>query len=115
VKAANLVLRLLLELAALAAVAVWGAHAGSTTVIRVALAVSAAVAVAAVWGIWVAPRAWRRLTDPARMVVELVVCALAVAGLAASGYPVLAAGFAVVALANGAYLRASPDPDAFPR
>jgi cytochrome b len=113
VKAANLALRLLLELAALAAVAVWGAHTGSTTIVRIGLAVAAPLALAVVWGIWVAPRARRRLRDPARMVVELVILALAVAGLAASGYPPLAAGFAIVALANGAYLRASPD-DAVP-
>ena len=108
-KAANLALRFLLEFAALAAVAIWGAHTGSTTVVRIVLAVAAPLAVAVVWGIWLAPRARRRLADPARMVVELVILVLAVAALAASGYPLLAAGFALVALANGAYLRASPD------
>jgi hypothetical protein len=106
-RVADLALRLLLELATLAALGVWGARAASTIPARVVLAVAAPLAVAVVWGTWVAPRAPRHLKDPARLVVELIILAATVAALSTSGYPVLAGAFAVVALANGAFLRAS--------
>jgi hypothetical protein len=67
--AALLALRFLAELGMLAALAWAGWHlAGGAAAI--VLAVLLPVAAAVVWGLWVAPRAWRRLHDPARAVVE---------------------------------------------
>lgn len=104
-KAAMLAMRFLLELAALAGLAVWGVHVGTPAWDKVALAMAAPVAMAVVWGLWVAPRAVRRLPDPARLVVELAILAVVSAAIALSGYPVVAAVFAALAIANGAVLR----------
>jgi len=79
--------RFVAELGMLAALGVggWvvGAHAG--TVAGVLLAVALPVLAAVVWGRWVAPRATRRLEDPARLGVEIVLFAAAVTGLVLAG------------------------------
>src|SRR4051812_38142882 len=54
---ANLPLRFLLELGALAAIAVWGARTGGTTVARVALGAGLPLAVAVLWAAFVGPGA----------------------------------------------------------
>ena len=56
---------------------------------------------------FIAPKAPRRLTDPAKLFVELVLFAAAVVGLAVVGHPALAAVLAVVFVANTAVLRLS--------
>jgi len=96
----NLLVRFVSELAALVALGVWGYHVGSGPVSRVVLAIAMPLAMAAVWGAVVAPRAWRRASDPARLVVELGIFAAATAALAASAGSVLASGFAVVVAVN---------------
>jgi hypothetical protein len=99
-RAANLAVRFLLELCALAALAYWGIETGSSVGVDLVLALGAVVAFAAIWGAWVAPRASRRLADPARLVLELALFAAAIAALAAAGRPVLAVAFAAVLAAN---------------
>ena len=92
-------LRFLLELAALAALGWWG------STVHWALAVLAPVAAAALWGALVAPKAARRLRDPARLVVELVVFFGAGAALAAAGHAALGIALALVAAADCALVR----------
>ena len=98
-KAANLGVRFLLELVMLAAWAVLGWHVGGQVVVRVLLAVLLPALAATAWGLWVAPRANRRLEDPARFAVEAVLFAGASVGLAVAGWPLwgglLAAAYAV--------------------
>jgi hypothetical protein len=88
-RAANDGLRFSLELSALAAVAYWGwsEHGG---VWRWVLVVAAPLAVATLWGKTIAPKARRRVRDPWRLVVELVVFGGAVAALLDADQPVLA-------------------------
>lgn len=90
------VVRFLTELALLAGAAVAGAEVGWS------VAILAPVGVAVVWGLAVAPKAARRLPDPARLVVELVLFAAVGAGLVAARHVaagvVLAAVCAVVAV-----------------
>ncbi len=62
---------------------------------------------AVVWGMFIAPKAPRRLTDPAKLLVELALFAAAAVGFAFVGHPVLAAVLAVVFVANTAVLRLS--------
>src|SRR4029453_1951159 len=88
---ANLVVRFLCELAALASLAVWGAQASDDPALQVLLGVSAPRLVAAGWGIGVAPRASRRVPDPRRAGIEVLVFGAAVAGLVDAGH----AGFGV--------------------
>jgi anti-sigma-K factor RskA len=77
---ANDGLRFLLELSTLAAVAYWGwSETGSAW--RWVLVVAAPTAVALLWGRTVAPKASRRVRDPWRLVVELVVFGGGVAAL----------------------------------
>jgi hypothetical protein len=67
-----LAVRFVAELAMLAALAWGGFHLAGDTALRLGLAVVLPVTAAGVWGLWVAPRATRRLKDPARAVVELM-------------------------------------------
>lgn len=99
VRVANLALRFLLELVALAGLAEGGDAAGGWV-----LAVLAVVAGAVVWGLWCAPKARRRLSQPARTAVEAAVFGLGAVGYAAVGRVPLAVAFVVVAAANWAVL-----------
>jgi hypothetical protein len=109
-RTANLALRFLLELAALAGLAYWGAHTGGGA-LAVLLAVAAPLAAAVVWGLWCAPKSARRLPQPARTVVEASVFGLGAGGFADAGQGVLAAVFVAVAAVNWVLLFAwSQDP-----
>jgi len=110
VRALNLVVRFLLELCALAALAVSGWQAPGPWAVRLVLVVLLPVLAAAAWGRWVAPKAGHRLADPGRLGVELVVIGAAAVGLVLTGYPwwavALAATYAVnVALVFGLHQR----------
>lgn len=75
------------ELGMLAALGVggWTLGAPAGAVLGVLLAAALPVLAAVVWGRWVAPRASRRLQDPARLGVEVVLFGAAAGGLALSG------------------------------
>jgi hypothetical protein len=103
VKAANLALKFGLELAALAAFAYWGTTVGGAAVSALA-AVAAPLAMIVLWGTFAAPNAQHRLSRPIRIPFELAVFALAAGALLATGARVPAAGFAALALLNGALL-----------
>ncbi|MDH4159382.1 MAG: YrdB family protein [Actinomycetota bacterium] len=95
VKGANLAVRFLLEVAALAALGYAGWVLAPSTPVSFALAVALPLLGASVWGRWVAPKASRRLPDPQRLAVEL-----AVFGAAALGLVLAAQGFWAFALAG---------------
>lgn len=97
--AATLTVRFLLELAALVALGVWGWLA-SDGVPRILLAAGAPLLAAVAWGTWVAPKARRRLADPGRLIVEVVVFGAATAGLATAGLTGCAWAFAVVVVVD---------------
>jgi hypothetical protein len=94
-KTANLGVRFLLELAALAALAYWGSQTGSLPV-SIVLAIGAPLAGAVLWGIFAAPKSRHRLRGARRLIVEIPFFGAAAAGLAAAGQWVLAVIFAVV-------------------
>jgi hypothetical protein len=96
-------LKFFVELAALAAVAVWGARTGSGAV-SVLLAVAAPLLVAAVWGRWNAPRSAHRLDPGPRTALELAVFLAAAGALVATGLATLGIVLAVVAIAVEALL-----------
>ena len=89
-RAANLALAFVVELAGLAALGWWGDEAGG-----IVLAIVFPLLAALLWGAFMAPKARRHV--PAVGLAALVAVA---AGLVEVGHPVLAAVFAVVAVAN---------------
>ena len=99
--AVNLTVRFACELAALAAFVWWGWPV---------VGIVAAVAVGVVWGAFIAPKARRRLRDPLRLAVELVIFGLAVAALVAVGHPIVAAVVGAAALVTAAVVRRWPEP-----
>jgi hypothetical protein len=101
----NLVLRFLLELVMVGALAWAGAALVSGTWQSIAAAVLAPVVVVGIWGLLVAPGSGRRLRDPARLAVELALFAATAVALAAAGQPAWGVGFVVLAAANALVLR----------
>jgi hypothetical protein len=101
--AGNLGVKFLLELAALASLAYWGASVGSG-VASVALAVLLPLAAAVLWGVFAAPNSTRRLPARTRIPFEMSVFALATVALVAAGSVVLAIVFAVTAVVNAVLL-----------
>lgn len=100
-----LALRFLLELCLLAAVAVGGWALAGGGVLGGVIAVAAAIVVAAVWGMWIAPRAGRRLADPARFALEVVLFLVGGAALWVVWTPLVGVVFAVASIATAALTR----------
>lgn len=94
--AAALTVRFLLELAMLVALA-WAGWQ-----VNVVLAVAAPAVAAAVWGMFVAPKARYPLPLVQRLGVEAVLFGAAIAALALAGHPWLALAFAAVLVADEA-------------
>ena len=97
---ANAIARFVLELCALAALGYWGFSTNDDLTGDVIVGVGAPLAFALAWGAWVAPKAPYRLNDPARLVLEVVVFAAAVAALVDAGIPLLAGILAVAVALN---------------
>jgi hypothetical protein len=102
-KQLNLVVKFLLELAALAAFGLWGASIASG-VWAVLLAIGLPVVVAILWGRFAAPRARRRLPLRLRAAFELGVFALAALALWQAASPAWGAAFAGISVVNAALL-----------
>lgn len=87
IKAANDMLAFLLEIAALAAVALWGFTTGSSLPTRLVLGVGAPAVLIAAWGVWLAPASEQRLSTPWLLIAKLVVIGVATIALVAVGRP----------------------------
>lgn len=98
-RAANLAVKFLLELVAVASFALWGWHVGNG-VAGAVLALLLPIAAITVWGLFCAPKSARRLPTKWRVPLELGIFMLAAAALGASGYLTLAVIFALVVVAN---------------
>jgi hypothetical protein len=103
VGAANLALKFLLELAALAAFAYWGAGTGEMPW-SLLLAVVTPLAIAALWGTFAAPRSARRLPVQPRIRFELTVFTAAVLALLAAGVPTAAVVMSALVILNAVLL-----------
>ena len=97
-RAANLALKFLLELAAFAALAYWGADSS------ILLAIVAPAVAIALWAVLAAPKSERRLPAAARVPFELLVFGAAVAGLAAAGATTAAVLLGVLVVVNAVLL-----------
>jgi hypothetical protein len=101
----NDVLRFLLELGALAALAYWGFSTREGAAAG-ALGRGAPVAAAVFWGLFVAPMARFPVSRASRVVLGLVVFGLAAAALADAGEAILAIVFGALALLNATIMLA---------
>ena len=99
-KAANLLLRFLLELCALTALGWWGANTGSRTLTKIALATVVVLTAAVAWGLVVAPNAPVDGGPVLRWAVELAVFGAATVALVAVGRPRYAVALVLVYVAN---------------
>jgi hypothetical protein len=104
IKAANLALRFLLELCALAALAYWGFQTGQGLVAKIGLAVGAPLLAAVVWGSFIAPRAAVQVPVWLWLLLQALVFGSAAAGLFLTGQPTLAWILVLVVLINGLLL-----------
>lgn len=99
--AATAAVRLLVEVIALVALGYWGYRTAGP-----APGIGLALGVAAVWSAFGAPAAPRRLPDPWRFGLELLVTGGAAVALAVVADPVLGAAFGVLAVVNAVAVRA---------
>ena len=106
IRAANLGLRFLLELASLAALAAWGFHSAGSLV----LGIGAPLAAALVWWLFIAPRARFPVPLAVRVVLELAVFGAAVVALSAAGWQVLALVMAIAVVISELLLYGLGDP-----
>jgi hypothetical protein len=99
VKDANLALKFVLELVAIAAFACWGASLDGVAV-SVIVGIAAPASAVVLWGLFAAPRSSRRLPTRTRVPFELSVFALAAAALLAVDWTAIAIAFAAVVAVN---------------
>ncbi len=99
-KGANLAVRFMLELCALAALGYWGFVSGGNLIAKVALGIGAPILAAVVWGLFVAPKAAIPLSMPLRLLPEAAVFGAAFVALYGTGHPRLAFAFLLVAIVN---------------
>jgi Protein of unknown function (DUF2568) len=104
-KAGNLALKFGVELAAIAALAYWGASLNGS-LLSVVMMVLAPAAMIALWGRFAAPRASRRLSRTARIPFELTILLLEAVALLAAGADALAAVLAAAIVLNALLLTA---------
>ena len=99
-RGANLGVRFLLELSALAATAYWGFSTASG-VMQWVLGLGGPALVAVVWGLFVSPKAKVELPHPAQFGIELLVFAAAALALVAADQSVLGIVLAGLAIVSG--------------
>lgn len=104
VKGANIALRFLLELAAVAALGYWGAHVGTMLPLKLLLGLGAPLLLVLVWGTFAAPRATVTLPAPAPFLLRLALLILAGGALALAGRATWGMAYTALAVVNAALL-----------
>ena len=107
--AANLVVRLLLEVIAIASLGYWGWQLPTVRPATVALAVVAPLLLIVVWSVVVAPGAENPLFQTLRMFIGSALLLLAAAALAAAGQGRAAVVMAAVIVLNTVTMLLFPD------
>jgi hypothetical protein len=99
-KSLNLLFRFILELLVLLALFLFGMSVSDSLPVQLLLALGLPLAVMVVWGMLVAPKARRRLEDPARLAVESVVWVVGALAFGFAVSPIVAALFAAAVLVS---------------
>ena len=99
-RTANLALRFLLELCALGSLGYWGVQRGTSVALKVILAILLPLAMAVLWGTFVAPKALLGGTRALRLLLGLLVFFVAAAAIISTGHARLGWMFGAVALVN---------------
>ena len=102
----TLLVRFLLELAALGAVGWWGFKAGDGTAAKVLLGVGAPLSVAVAWGTFISPKATYEVPTAVWLGLQALVFGAAALALAAVAPARLAALFLLVVIVDGAAMAA---------
>ena len=100
----NLAVRFLLELGALGAVGYWGAHTGNTALAKIALGAGLPLALAVIWGTFVAPKAGVHVPGAVHILLQVVVFGSAAAALYSLHRTGLAAAFGGTVAINAALM-----------
>ncbi|MFB7515371.1 YrdB family protein [Streptomyces sp. NPDC056144] len=100
-KAVNMLVMFLLELAVYAASVLWGVHTGDTWPVKLLLGVGAPAVLIAVWALFGSPKARHPARRAGRFVLEVLWFGSSAAALAATGRTGWAAAFAAVFVVNG--------------
>lgn len=103
--AALLTVRFLTELALLAVFVATGVALGGDPAMQVALGVLLPAVALAVWGRFVAPKASRRLSDPARLSVEVALFLVSAVALALVDHATLALVYGALAIGTAVLVR----------
>ncbi|WP_274649688.1 YrdB family protein [Paenibacillus humicola] len=97
---ANLALRFLLELSAVASLCYWGFHNGSSLAAKTMLGIGSPLLAAVAWGAFVSPKAAIPVSAPLRLLVEVALFLLAAAALFAAGRDTLGSTLVILAFAS---------------
>lgn len=106
IHSANLGLRFLLEICALSALGYWGWCTGGTALTRLGLTAGTVVAVATVWGLFVAPKASVTVPSAVRVLLQVLVFGAAAAALYVVHRPMIAAVFTGAVVVNATFIAA---------
>ena len=99
-KGLNVLVRFLLELGMLAAVAYWGFSTHPSWIAKIILGVGLPLLIAVIWGLFVAPKATHPLSGVSRLVVEMALLGSGALALFASGKPGLAWAYTIILVIN---------------
>lgn len=99
-KSLNLLFRFILELLVLLALFLFGMSVSDSLPLQLLLALGLPIVVMVVWGMLVAPKARRRLDDPARLVVEGVIWVAGALAFGVAVSPVVAVLFAAAVIVS---------------
>jgi hypothetical protein len=114
VRGAVLGLRFVLELCLLGALGLGGWAVADGGPLGALVGVAAAVVGAVIWGAWIAPRAWRRLPDPARFALETALFIVGAAALWVAWTPLAGVVFAAASIVVAALTRLVREPGSPP-
>src|SRR5215212_5393199 len=99
-KGLNLLIRFLLELSMLAAVAYWGFKTNSGWAMKIILGIGLPIFIAVLWSLFIAPKARYPLSGIPRLVLELILLGSGAMALFASGRADLAWIYIAVLVIN---------------